>query len=81
VIQPLINYLRHEINREAYEVKGPRTKPTVKLIGQDGNAFSIMAKRQRGIMIICWLSAWSMLKLNKRGGDTEAIWWIENLSE
>jgi hypothetical protein len=24
-------------------MKGPLTKPTVKLIGQDGNAFSIMA--------------------------------------
>ena len=25
-----------------YEMKGPLSKPTVKLIGQDGNAFSVM---------------------------------------
>jgi hypothetical protein len=32
----------HKIKQEAYEMKGPLTKPTVKLIGEDGNSFSIM---------------------------------------
>ena len=28
-------------------MKGPKTKPTVKLIGHDGNAFSIMGRVAR----------------------------------
>ena len=28
-------------------MKGPETKPTVRLVGQDGNAFSIMGRIKR----------------------------------
>jgi hypothetical protein len=31
-------------------MKGPLTKPTVKLIGQDGNAFSIMGRVKKALM-------------------------------
>ena len=31
-------------------MKGPQTKPTVKLIGQDGNAFSIMGRVKKALM-------------------------------
>ena len=31
-------------------MKGPLTKPTVELIGQDGNAFSIMARVKKALM-------------------------------
>ncbi len=30
-------------------MKGPLTKPTVKLIGQDGNAFSIMGRVKQAL--------------------------------
>ena len=30
-------------------MKGPQTKPTVKLIGQDGNAFSIMGRVKKAL--------------------------------
>ncbi len=30
-------------------MKGPLTKPTVKLIGQDGNAFSIMGRVKKAL--------------------------------
>jgi len=32
-----------------YEMKGPVTKPTVKLIGEDGNAFSIMGRVKKAL--------------------------------
>jgi len=32
-------------------MKGPLTKPTVKLIGQDGNAFSIMGRVKKALML------------------------------
>ena len=32
-------------------MKGPKTKPTVKLIGQDGNAFSIMGRVKKALML------------------------------
>ena len=32
-------------------MKGPETKPTVKLIGQDGNAFSIMGRVKKALML------------------------------
>ena len=32
-------------------MKGPQTKPTVKLIGQDGNAFSIMGRVKKALML------------------------------
>ena len=31
-------------------MKGPLTKPTVKLIGQDGNAFSVMGRVKKALM-------------------------------
>ena len=31
-------------------MKGPSTKPTVKLIGHDGNAFSIMGRVKKALM-------------------------------
>ena len=31
-------------------MKGPLTKPTVKLVGQDGNAFSIMGRVKKALM-------------------------------
>jgi len=31
-------------------MKGPQTKPTVELIGQDGNAFSIMGRVKKALM-------------------------------
>ncbi len=31
-------------------MKGPLTKPTVKLTGQDGNAFSIMGRVKKALM-------------------------------
>ena len=31
-------------------MKGPSTKPTVKLTGQDGNAFSIMGRVKKALM-------------------------------
>ena len=31
-------------------MKGPETKPTVKLIGHDGNAFSIMGRVKNALM-------------------------------
>ena len=31
-------------------MKGPLSKPTVKLIGQDGNAFSIMGRVKKALM-------------------------------
>ena len=31
-------------------MKGPLTKPTVKLIGHDGNAFSIMGRVKKALM-------------------------------
>jgi hypothetical protein len=30
-------------------VKGPLTKPTVKLVGEDGNAFSIMGRVKKAL--------------------------------
>jgi len=30
-------------------MKGPETKPTVKLIGEDGNAFSIMGRVKKAL--------------------------------
>ena len=32
-------------------MKGPLTKPTVKLIGQGGNAFSIMGRVKKALML------------------------------
>jgi hypothetical protein len=32
-------------------MKKPLTKPTVKLIGQDGNAFSIMGRVKKALML------------------------------
>ena len=46
----LNQYLQHKINQEAYEMKGPLSKPTVKLIGQDGNAFSIMGRVKKALL-------------------------------
>jgi hypothetical protein len=31
-------------------MKGPLTKPTVKLVGEDGNAFSIMGRVKKALM-------------------------------
>jgi hypothetical protein len=31
-------------------MKGPVTKPTVKLVGEDGNAFSIMGRVRKALM-------------------------------
>jgi len=31
-------------------MKGPKTKPTVKLVGEDGNAFSIMGRVKKALM-------------------------------
>ena len=31
-------------------MKGPHTKPTVKLIGRDGNAFSIMGRVKKALI-------------------------------
>ncbi len=31
-------------------MKGPVTKPTVKLVGEDGNAFSIMGRVKKALM-------------------------------
>ena len=39
-----------KINQEAYKMKGPLTKPTVKLVGEDGNAFSIMGRVKKALM-------------------------------
>ena len=33
-------------------MKGPQTKPTVKLIGEDGNAFSIMGRVKKALMLV-----------------------------
>ena len=33
-------------------MKGPLTKPTVKLIGHDGNAFSIMGRVKKALMLV-----------------------------
>jgi hypothetical protein len=35
-------YSNHKSKQEVYKMKGPLNKPTVKLISQNGNAFSIM---------------------------------------
>ena len=35
--------------REACEMKGPLTKPTVKLSGEDGNAFAIMGRVKQAL--------------------------------
>ena len=32
-------------------MKGPLTKPTVKLVGEDGNAFSIMGRVKKALML------------------------------
>jgi hypothetical protein len=32
-------------------MKGPQTKPTVKLVGHDGNAFSIMGRVRKALML------------------------------
>jgi hypothetical protein len=40
---------RLKINQEVYEMKGPLTKPTVKLISHDGNAFSIMGRVKKAL--------------------------------
>ena len=32
-------------------MKGPLTKPTVKLVGEDGNAFSIMGRVKKALMV------------------------------
>ncbi len=31
-------------------MRGPSTKPTVKLVGEDGNAFSIMGRVKKALM-------------------------------
>ena len=46
----LFQYSNHTIKKEVYEMKGPLTKPTVKLIGHDGNAFSIMGRVKKALM-------------------------------
>jgi len=33
-------------------MKGPQPKPTVKLIGEDGNAFSIMGRVKKALMLV-----------------------------
>jgi len=50
VIQPFTNIQIHKIKQEVYKMKGPLSKPTVKLIGQDGNAFSIMGRVKKALM-------------------------------
>jgi hypothetical protein len=51
VIQSLTSILPYKLIREVYEMRGPvTTKPTVKLIGQDGNAFSIMERVKKALM-------------------------------
>ena len=35
---------------EVYKMIAPTTKPTVKLIGRDGNAFSIMGRVKKALM-------------------------------
>jgi hypothetical protein len=49
MIQPLFKYLQHQINHEAFKMKEPVTKPTVKLIGEDGNAFAIMGRVKQAL--------------------------------
>jgi len=38
-----------KIKGGTYKMKAPSSKPTVKLIGQDGNAFSVMGNVKRAL--------------------------------
>jgi hypothetical protein len=46
----LNQYLQHKIYQEVYEMKGPLNKPTVKLVGEDGNTFSIMGRVNKALI-------------------------------
>ncbi len=48
-IQPLTGILKYEVVQEVSKMKAPLTKPTVKLIGRDGNAFAVMGRVKQAL--------------------------------
>ncbi len=48
-IQPLNNLLPYKLIQEVTKMKAPLTKPTVKLIGRDGNAFAVMGRVKQAL--------------------------------
>ncbi len=49
VIQSFVGIYGIKINQEVYEMKEPLTKQTVKLTGEDGNAFSVMGRVKKAL--------------------------------